>query len=184
MLGGLTHGWSGGHPAAPDGRKSFDQLGSASKPTADSVSAWPSDDRSAGDLTVPNTVVRSCQTIRQFTHLAIETLYRAVYRPNRNGLKNTAAKALRTGRTPRRSQRHPHRPRNDTIFEPTDLIDQRPAEVADRVQPGHWGGDLIIGKKRRIGHRHPGRADRPIPHPGAPAGRRTAQALRNALIPV
>jgi IS30 family transposase len=116
-------------------------------------------------------------------HLAIETLYRAVYRPNRNGLKSTAAHALRTGRKRRRSQRHPHRPRHGSIIAPTDLIDHRPAEVADRVQPGHWEGDLIIGNNG-------GSAIATLVERTARflilvhlPDRRTAEALRTALIP-
>jgi len=78
-------------------------------------------------------------------HLAIETLYRAVYRPGHSGLQKNSTEALRTGRPRRRPQHHPHR-RKARICEPSNMIDQRPAEVDDRTVPGHWEGDLIIGK--------------------------------------
>ena len=47
---------------------------------------------------------------------------------------------LRTGRTARRGGRRP--PPAPRIKEPT-YIDERPAEVAGRVVPGHWEGDLV-----------------------------------------
>ena len=50
---------------------------------------------------------------------------------------------LRTGRTTRRGGRRP--PPAPRIREPV-YIDDRPAEVAGRAVPGHWEGDLVIGK--------------------------------------
>lgn len=53
---------------------------------------------------------------------------------------------LRTGRTARRGGRRP--PPAPRISDPT-YIDDRPAEATGRAVPGHWEGDLVIGKNGR-----------------------------------
>ena len=76
--------------------------------------------------------------------LAVETLYQAVYQPGRNGLNNTARESLRSGRRRRRPQRYQRR--RPGHLQPEVMIDARPAEANDRVQPGHLEGDLSIGR--------------------------------------
>jgi transposase, IS30 family len=80
-------------------------------------------------------------------HLVPETIYQAIYRPDLGGLCRELPRALRSVRT----RRKPHRradERRGRLLNMT-MIDQRPAEVADRAVPGHWEGDLIIGKAGR-----------------------------------
>ena len=71
-----------------------------------------------------------------------ETIYRALFA----GLLGSRSGKLRTGRIRRRKQRRgvptPNKIKNMT------LIHQRPAEVNDRAVPGHWEGDLIIGRQQ------------------------------------
>jgi IS30 family transposase len=74
-----------------------------------------------------------------------ETIYQALYCQARGGLKREVAQALRTGRTRRKPHRKPDQ-RTHRFIDPMIMISDRPAEVEDRAVPGHWEGDLIIGK--------------------------------------
>lgn len=73
-----------------------------------------------------------------------ETIYRSLYVQGRGELRRELAQHLRTRREQRKPQHRPERRKGrlvDTIH-----ISQRPAEAEDRAVPGHWEGDLILGK--------------------------------------
>ncbi len=77
-----------------------------------------------------------------------ETIYRSLYVQTRGALRKELQACLRTGR----AQRKPRgRCRSVTSGRIKDmvLISQRPADVDDRAVPGHWEGDLILGRHGR-----------------------------------
>ena len=77
--------------------------------------------------------------------LCTETIYQAVYRPDLGGLpRELPGRVLHHRRRQRLPRRHAQARRSSPLAGMT-LIHDRPAEALDRVQPGHWEGDLIMG---------------------------------------
>ncbi|MFE4257220.1 IS30 family transposase [Streptomyces sp. NPDC056910] len=78
-------------------------------------------------------------------HVVHETVYQTLYLQGRGELRRELAGALRSGRA-RRKPRRQAQQRQPRYSHPMVMISDRPAEVEDRAVPGHWEGDLIIGK--------------------------------------
>ena len=109
--------------------------------------------------------------------LCKETIYQAIY--------DTAVSLTRPARRRRRRRRLQGLQRRGRLTA-MRMIDERPAEVQDRVQAGHWEGDLIMGAGEPVGDRHAGRAHHPVSDPAGVPGRdrdhrRVRQAITDAL---
>jgi IS30 family transposase len=77
-----------------------------------------------------------------------ETIYRALYVQGRGELRRELTRCLRTGRAVRKPRRRTAPGAHDKITDKV-MISDRPAEADDRAVPGHWEGDLIIGRNNK-----------------------------------
>lgn len=76
-----------------------------------------------------------------------ETIYQSLYVQSRGELRRQLQASLRSGR----SRRKPRRGAAELRGKIPDMvsISERPPEVQDRAVPGHWEGDLLVGKAGR-----------------------------------
>ncbi|MCA1600824.1 MAG: IS30 family transposase [Acidobacteria bacterium] len=81
----------------------------------------------------------------QACRVSDEAIYQWVYAQAVSTLARELI-SLRTGRKARRGGRRP--PPAPRIREPC-YLDERPGEVSGRAVPGHWEGDLVIGKDNK-----------------------------------
>jgi len=115
----------------------------AAGPLLDRVEAWLEQWWSPGQI--------ARRLRREYPHdeamrVSHETIYQSLFVQGRGELRRELSRCLRTGRAQRRPRAGQERRGRipDMV-----LISDRPAEVEDRAVPGHWEGDLIIGRGGR-----------------------------------
>ena len=75
-----------------------------------------------------------------------EAIYRAIYAHDVGVLDARLWRCLRTRRAARRARRR-RGGRGQGVIKKPILITERPRHIDDRVEVGHWEGDLIVGKR-------------------------------------
>ena len=75
-----------------------------------------------------------------------ETIYLSLFVQARGALRKELTRCLRSKHTTRRPRGHPVM-NGQGQLRATLNIRERPAEANDRAVPGHWEGDLLMGKR-------------------------------------
>ncbi len=76
-----------------------------------------------------------------------ETIYLSLFVQGKGALRRELTDCLRTGRAYRRPKTKRAPSGKGQIVDPV-MISERPAEVEDRAVPGHWEGDLLMGRRQ------------------------------------
>lgn len=79
-------------------------------------------------------------------HISHESIYTYVYILGRGSLKKELYHYLRQKK---RDRNYMRRDKSKARFKDMLSIDERPSNVEERIIPGHWEGDLIIGKGQK-----------------------------------
>jgi IS30 family transposase len=108
-----------------------------------------------------------------------ETIYLSLYVQRRRALRGDLRRCLRTGRA-MRYPRGKRLPQGRGQLIDTISISRRPAEADERTVPGHWEGDLVLGKRPSAVLTLVERTSRSIVLVALPAGWR-AEQVRSAL---
>lgn len=83
---------------------------------------------------------------RKDMKISHETIYQHLYCLPRGDLKKELMRGLRQERKMRQPRKYAHQKRQR--IQDIISISERPKEVENRIVPGHWEGDLIMGKNR------------------------------------
>lgn len=78
-------------------------------------------------------------------HVSKESIYTYLYVFLRRNMREEFIRCMRQRRARRRKQGQSQKGKPNTVLGEITLIDERPSEVNDRLIPGHWEGDLMIG---------------------------------------
>ena len=108
-----------------------------------------------------------------------ETIYLSLFVQGKGALRRELTDCLRTGRAYRRLKTKRAPSGKGQITNPV-MISERPAEVEDRAVPGHWEGDLLMGKRQTAIGTLVERHTRYVMLFPLPDGN-TAEAVRNQL---
>ena len=108
-----------------------------------------------------------------------ETIYLSLFVQGKGALRRELTECLRTGRAYRRPKTKRAPSGEGKIVDPV-MISERPAEVEDRAVPGHWEGDLLMGRRQTAIGTLVERHTRYVMLFPLPEGN-TAEAVRNQL---
>ena len=109
-----------------------------------------------------------------------ETIYLSLFVQGRGALRQELTACLRTGRALRRPATRTKGGFGQGQITNKIMISERPAEAADRAVPGHWEGDLLMGRRLSAIATLVERSSRYVMLIPLPSGH-TAEAVRTAI---